>query len=76
MNNIEQGSKINHTADPIEQGHIDLVVAIVAQAVQDDKTLEYLDHPDCKNWLDLIGVDSQIMLELVIEYLEKLDKEN
>ena len=74
MSKIEQGSKINHTADPIEQGHIDLVVAIVAQAIQDDKTVEYLDHPDCQAWLDLIGVDSQTMLELIIEYIDRVDK--
>ena len=74
MSKIEIGSKINHTADPIEQGHIDLVVAIVAQAIQDDKTLEYLDTDDCKNWLDLIGVDSQTMTELIIEYMDRVDK--
>ena len=71
MSKIEQGNKINHSANPIEQGHIDLVVAIIAQAVQDDKTLEYLDTADCRDWLDLIGVDSQTMLELIIEYMEK-----
>ena len=74
MSKIEQGNKINHAADPIEQGHIDLVVAIIAQAVQYDKTLEYLDTADCRDWLDLIGVDSQTMLELIIEYMESVDK--
>lgn len=74
MSKIEQGNKINHSANPIEQGHIDLVVAIIAQAVQDDKTLEYLDTEDGKNWLDLIGVDAQTMLELIIEYMESVDK--
>ena len=74
MSKIEQGSKINHTADPIEKGHIDLVVAILAQAIQDDKTLEYLDTDDCKNWLEVIGVDSQTMLELIIEYMDRVDK--
>ena len=66
-----KGNQINFRLDPIHQGHIDLVVAIIAQAVQDDKTLEYLDTADCRDWLDLIGVDSQTMLELIIEYMEK-----
>lgn len=74
MSKIEQGNKINHASNPIDQGHIDLVVAIIAQAVQDDKTLEYLDTADCRDWLDLIGVDSQTMLELIIEYMESVDK--
>jgi len=69
MSKIEQGNKINAQADPIEQGHIDLVVAVIAQAIQDDKTLEYMDTDDCKNWLDLIGLNSEDMLELITDYI-------
>ena len=59
-----QGNQINFRADPIHQGHIDLVVAIIAQAVKDEG-IGYLKTADGIKWIDSIGLDRKRILKLV-----------
>lgn len=63
MQNI-QGNQINFRQDPIQIAHINLVVAIIEQAIKVEG-IDYLNSVDCKYWLDLIGVDAERILKLV-----------
>ena len=59
-----QGNQINFRADPIHQGHIDLVVAIIAQAIKEEG-IGYLKTADGIKWINSIGVDRKRILKLV-----------
>ena len=59
-----KGNQINFRLDPIHQGHIDLVVAIIAQAVKEEG-IGYLKTADGIKWIDSIGLDRKRILKLV-----------
>ena len=69
MKNI-QGNQINFRQDPVQTAHINLVVAIIEQAIKEEGT-DYLNSVDGKYWMDIIGVDSKRILKLVDKPIDK-----
>ena len=55
-NNIQPA--LHETTDAVVLAHQDLVIAIVAAAV-DDEGIQYLDTYDGQNWLEIIGLDPE-----------------
>lgn len=58
-------SNIDYNPTPQEIGYTNLVIAVIAQAVEEDG-IEYLESDDCAYWLELINIDKEKLLKRLV----------
>lgn len=59
-------SNIQYNPTPQEIGYTNLVIAVIAQAVEQDG-IEYLESKDCGYWLELININKEKLLQRLVE---------